>query len=142
MTDSTQHETPATDYFGLHIPLMNLMGLIPEAIEDGAARCHLPWREALTNSRGHVHGGTLMSVLDFTMSAAARGTRNNVGMATIDMNTSFLAPALGDLIVSARCLRLGKSIAFCEGEIHNASGELVAKSSATFKLVPQRPGGD
>lgn len=135
--------TPAqTDYFGLTIPLMNLMGVIPESIGPGHARTRLPWREDLTNSRGDVHGGTLMSVLDFTLSAAARGNDLQTGMATIDMTTSFLSPGNSDLTIEARCLRMGASIAFCEGEIRNVKGELVAKASASFKVFKRRPGGD
>lgn len=144
-TNDTSNDTSSTtgnDYFGLKIPLMDYLGLIPESVENGVARCRLPWRRELTNSRGHVHGGTQMSVLDFTLSAAARGHRSDLGMATIDMTTSFLSPGLGDLTIEARCLRKGTSIAFCEGEIRDAKGELVAKASATFKIVPQRPGGN
>jgi len=134
--------TTPTDYFGLTIPLMDLLGLVPQHVDADSARTFLPWRAELTNSRGDVHGGTLMSVLDFTMSAAARGTDCTVGMATIDMNTSFLAPAGGDLTVTARCLRRGRSIAFVEGEVRNAAGEMVARATGTFKVVRSRPGSD
>ncbi|MDQ8033999.1 phenylacetic acid degradation protein [Bordetella genomosp. 1] len=145
MTDKNSPETSATaptDYFGFQIPFMQLLGLVPESAGEGVARCRLPWRVDLTNSRGDVHGGTLMSVLDFTLSAAARGHDTDIGMATIDMTTSFLSPGRGDLIIEARCLRRGLSIAFCEGEIRGADGELVCKASATFKVVRRRPGTD
>ena len=79
------------DYFGLTIPFMDYIGLVPEQIAPAYARTSLPWRRDLTNSRGDVHGGTLMSVLDFTLSAAAPADAA-VGMATIDMNTTFLSP--------------------------------------------------
>lgn len=91
--------TAPQDYFGLTIPFMDYIGLVPEQIGPAYARTSLPWRRDLTNSRGDVHGGTLMSVLDFTLSAAARGSADAaVGMATIDMNTTFLSPgtATGD----------------------------------------------
>lgn len=131
-----------TDYFGLTIPLMELLGLVPQHVDADSARTFLPWRVELTNSRGDIHGGTLMSVLDFTLSAAARGLDRELGMATIDMNTTFLSPGRGDLSFSARCLRRGKSIAFCEGEARDAEGTLVARATATFKAVRRRPGGD
>ncbi|WP_313389699.1 PaaI family thioesterase, partial [Achromobacter aegrifaciens] len=122
----TAASTPQTDYFGLTIPFMHFIGLVPESIAPAYARTSLPWRADLTNSRGDVHGGTLMSVLDFTLSAAARGSADGTeGMATIDMNTSFLSPGTGDLVIEARCLRKGASIAFCEGEVRRADGELV-----------------
>ena len=62
--------TAPQDYFGLTIPFMDYIGLVPEQIGPAYARTSLPWRRDLTNSRGDVHGGTLMSVLDFTLSAA------------------------------------------------------------------------
>ncbi len=139
----TAASTPQTDYFGLTIPFMHFIGLVPESIAPAYARTSLPWRADLTNSRGDVHGGTLMSVLDFTLSAAARGSADGTeGMATIDMNTSFLSPGTGDLVIEARCLRKGASIAFCEGEVRGADGELVARATATFKIIRRRPGGD
>jgi len=135
--------TPATtDYFGLTIPLMNLLGLVPERVGPDQARTLLPWRADLTNSRGDIHGGTMMAVLDFTLSAAARGGDPGLGMATIDMTTSFMSPGTTDLVIEARCLRRGASIAFCEGEVRGADGELLAKASATFKIIRRRPGGD
>ena len=135
--------TPATtDYFGLTIPLMSLLGLVPERVGPDQARTVLPWRADLTNSRGDIHGGTMMAVLDFTLSAAVRGGEPGLGMATIDMTTSFMAPGTTDLVIEARCLRRGASIAFCEGEVRGADGELVAKASATFKIIRRRPGGD
>jgi uncharacterized protein (TIGR00369 family) len=139
----TAASTPQTDYFGLTIPFMHFIGLVPESIAPAYARTSLPWRADLTNSRGDVHGGTLMSVLDFTLSAAARGSADGTeGMATIDMNTSFLSPGTGDLVIEARCLRKGASIAFCEGEVRRADGERVARATATFKIIRRRPGGD
>jgi uncharacterized protein (TIGR00369 family) len=139
----TAASTPQTDYFGLTIPFMHFIGLVPESIAPAYARTSLPWRADLTNSRGDVHGGTLMSVLDFTLSAAARGSADGTeGMATIDMNTSFLSPGTGDLVIEARCLRKGASIAFCEGEVRRADGELVARATATIKIIRRRPGGD
>ncbi len=132
----------SVDYFGAQIPLMEYLGLVPEHIEANLARTRLPWRVELTNSRGDVHGGTLMSVLDFTLSAAARGSLEaGVSMATIDMTTSFMAPANGDLVIEGRCIKLGRSIAFCEGDIFDDKGQRVCKASATFKVIRPRPDG-
>lgn len=65
--------TPHTDFFGLTIPFMQLLGVVPEHSGNGTARTRLPARADLVNSRGDIHGGTLMSVLDFTLGAAIRG---------------------------------------------------------------------
>ena len=124
-----------TDYFGLTIPFLDHIGLVAEKYGDGRATVRLPHRRELYNSRGEVQGGALMSALDFAMSAAARSASPDAtGAATIDMNASFLAPAVSDLVIEARCVKAGKSIAFCEGEARDAKGELVARATATFKV--------
>ena len=131
-----------TDFWGLRIPFMEALGVVPEEIGESYARTRLPYRGDLLNSRAHVHGGTLMSVLDFTMSASARGLMlGKLGVATIDMTTSFMEPGLTDLVIEGRCLRRGKSIAFCEGEIRDPDGKLLCKATASFKLM-RMAGGD
>lgn len=128
------------DYFGLPIPFMQFLGLIPEVFTADSVRTRLPHRPELLNSRGAVHGGALMSALDFTLSAAARAHAKDCGMATIDMTTHFMRPAMGEVIIEARCLRLGASLAFCDGQALDADGKILATASATFKIVRPKPG--
>lgn len=133
-----QAENSPPDYFGLNIPFMAFLGLVPEKLTAELARTRLPHRPELTNSRGDVHGGALMSALDFTLSAAARAHEPDTGMATIDMTTHFLAPARGEVIIEATCLRIGGSLAFCEGRALDQDGQLLATASATFKIVRRK----
>lgn len=140
----TQTELPAypdlnaTDgpYFGLNIPFMQYLGLKAEHLGDGMARTRLPVNPWLVNSRGDVHGGTLMSVLDFTLSAAARShDPQNLGVATIEMSTHFMDAARGELVFEAKALRVGRSTAFTEGSVINADGKTVCVARATFRLI-------
>jgi len=145
MTPSTSTPSQSvgqTDYFGLNIPFMESIGLVPEHLSTELARTRMPHRPDLVNSRGDVHGGALMSGLDFTLSAAARAHEANTGMATIDMTTHFLSPARGTVIFEARCLRKGATLAFCEGRALDKDGKLLATASATFKIVRRRGGSD
>ncbi|TFL10051.1 PaaI family thioesterase [Pusillimonas caeni] len=135
-----QEDSP--DYFGLSIPFMASIGLVPEHLTTELARTRMPHRPDLANSRGDVHGGALMSALDFTLSAAARAHEPGTGMATIDMTTHFLAPARGTVIFEARCLRIGASLAFCEGQARDEEGTLLATASATFKIVRRKRAAD
>jgi len=115
---------------------MEYLGLQPDTIELDFCRTRLPIRPALTNSRGDMHGGTIMAVFDFTLSAAARShSPYNTPVATIEMNTHFLDAVSSDIIIDAHCLRRGKSIAFCEGTITEAAtGRRVAVARGSFKL--------
>jgi len=132
----------ASDYFGLDIPFMAFLGLVPEQFSPELTRTRLPYRKEISNSRGDVHGGTLMGALDFTLSAAARANNPEMGMATIDMSTHFIAPARGDVVFEARCLRMGATLAFCEGRALDPQGKLLATASATFKIVRRRVQSD
>lgn len=118
------------------VPFMQTIGVpVAEVLAD-AASVRLPWRADLGNSAGALHGGALMSTLDYAMSQAARGTDTALrGVSTVDMRTSFLRAIEGDALVSARCIRRGRSLAFCEARAHDDGGAVVATASATFKLI-------
>lgn len=130
----------AVSYFGIEVPFMEHIGLRPLALEDGICRTLLALQPTLVNSRGDIHGGTLMSAFDFTLSGAARShDPQRLGVITVDMTTHFYEPARTDLTVIGRCTRRGKSLAFCEGEIVDAGGTVVAVARAVFKLVARQP---
>ncbi len=123
-------------YFGIDVPYMEHIGLQPLSLDSDGCRTRLLLQRVLTNSRGDMHGGVLMSALDFTLSAAARAHDPlRYGVVTIDMTTHFYEPGRTDLTVIARCPRRGKSIAFCEGEIVDTYGKVIAVGRATFKLL-------
>lgn len=135
-SEDTRYEFEPDSHFGLDVPLMRYLGLRAESLTPDLARTFLPANDNVVNSRGDVHGGTLMSVLDFTLSAAARGhAPMEFGVATIEMSTHFLAAAQGELRFEARALRRGRSIAFCEGSAYNADGVAVCTARATFRLI-------
>lgn len=140
LTDDMQD---TIDYFGIHVPFMQYLGLRPEALEPDYCRTRLTLRPELTNSRGDIHGGTLMAIFDFTMSAAARSNDPTaVGVMTIEMSTHFLEGTTGDVIVEGRCIRRGRSIAFCEGTISSPDGDKrIAVARATFKLIQRQRQG-
>lgn len=117
---------------------MAYIGLVPEAFSPELTRTRLPYRKEISNSRGEIHGGTLMGALDFTLSAAARANDPSTGMATIGMTTHFIAPARGTVVFEAKCLRMGRSLAFCEGRALDEDGQLLATASATFKIMRPR----
>lgn len=79
-----------------------------------------------------------MSALDFTLSVSARAhDLLKVGVVTIDMSTHFYEPAQSNVKIFATCKRRGKSIAFCEGEVKDENGVVLAVARAVFKLVPR-----
>lgn len=126
---------PKQDFFGTHIPLMQHLGLQTVSSTEQEVITFLPWQACNANSRADVHGGTLMAILDFTLSAAARAQRPGSGMATIDINSQFLLPARGDVWFKAQCLYLEGDTAYCEGGGYDEKERLLVKAAATFRVV-------
>jgi uncharacterized protein (TIGR00369 family) len=118
-----------------HVPFRELLGVRLEHWADGRAVVSLETRPELTNSGGATHGGVVVSLLDMAMASAARTTTGQPnGGITIDMSISFLRSGAGRLLAEGRVLRDGKSFIFCEGEVRDANGELIAKALGTYKL--------
>lgn len=125
-------------HFGIVVPFLDTIGLVPVGWGGGRAVSRLPWRDGLTNSRGDLQGGSLMTALDFTMSAAARAAYDEpMGAATVDMHSMFLATSRSDVIIEARCLRAGKTLAFCEAEVKGGDGAVLVRACATFRMISQ-----
>jgi len=60
---------------------------------------------------------------------------------TLEFKVSFVRPArLGTLLAKARVVHRGRSIAFSEGELRDADGELLATATATMKIVRAQTG--
>jgi len=122
-------------FFGLEIPFLELLGARPELREEGRTVVSLDVRHELTNSWEVAHGAVVMALLDASMGMAARSAnRHTLGVMTVDISVNFLSGGSGKLTAEGRVLRSGRSLVFCEGEVRDEAGELVAKALGTFKL--------
>ena len=126
-------------YFGIEIPFIEKMAMDVEKISEDLVHVHLDLQPWQCNSFGVAHGGVMMTLLDFAMAMAAKVKHGHLGGAmTIDMSTSFIKGGKGKMVVHGTVLKVGKSIQFCEASAYDASGDLLAKSMGTFKLVEFR----
>ena len=105
---------------------------------------YLPGPE-FTNPMGSVQGGIVVAMLDDAAAfAAIAKAGERIGIPTIELKTSFFAPAKAGvpLFVDARCLKLGKRVAFMEADLTDESGTLLARltTSAVPVAIPQGGG--
>ena len=115
-------------------PFVDLLGIRDDGIDKGWARTVLDQRPELSNMHGAVHGGVIMSLLDTTMARAAVSKQGfRLSVVSIGVTASFLRPGRGRLTTEARAIGGGRSTCFCEAEIRDEAGELVAKGMGTFK---------
>jgi uncharacterized protein (TIGR00369 family) len=132
--------------FLVHIPFVELLGFELLRFERGEAEIAVGLRDELTNSWGVAHGGVTMTLLDVVMAHAARapgddGVAEKSGVVTIEMKTTFIRPGLGRLVGSGKRLHRTASLAFCEGSLADADGQLIAHATGTFKYLKGLPAG-
>ena len=122
--------------FGLPMAMARAMALRGERIGHDMAQVRMRFQADQANSRGEVHGGSIATLLDCTLAAAARAHDPAAyGVATIDLTLHYVAAGTGDLIATARCERRGRSISFVRGEVRAEDGTLVAMATGSFKLI-------
>jgi uncharacterized protein (TIGR00369 family) len=61
------------------------------------------------------------------------------GVATIEMKTSFVRPAEGELRALGRLLHRTSTLAFCEASVLDGEGQLCAHATGTFKYLRALP---
>lgn len=104
--------------------------------EAGASELRLALTSVHLNSWEVMHGGVTMALLDVALSTACRSVAPaGTGVVTIEMKTSFMQPGTGEMRASGRLLHRSTTMAYCEGEVRDGSGKLVAKAMGTFKYL-------
>jgi len=120
-------------------PCARLLGweLLAARPKEGWIKVGFDARWEFTNPAGYIQGGFLAAMLDDTMGPAVFVmTEGKLYSPTIDMHVSFLKPARpGRLVGEGRVVQLGKSIAFVEATLSDATGEPVARATCSARLV-------
>lgn len=94
-------------------------------------------RPEFLNPAGYIQGGFLTAMMDDTMGPSIwLATEGKAFPVTIDFSVSFLGAArVGQLVGEARVVQLGKTIAFLEAQLADGDGRLVARATASVRLV-------
>jgi uncharacterized protein (TIGR00369 family) len=131
--------------FGAKIPFVDHLGFTLEKFEGGQSELHYKPHPEHLNSFAVTHGGAVMTLLDVVMATAARSVEPGMGVVTIEMKTSFMRPAQGEpgftLVGKGQLMHRTKSMAFTEGRIFDAQGQLCAHATGTFKYVHRKNAG-
>jgi uncharacterized protein (TIGR00369 family) len=127
--------------YGTPLPFIDHLGVERVHSDTGRALLALDIKPAFRNSWNAAHGGVIMTLLDSAMSLAARlhlqGTPG--GILTIEMNAKFISPGIGArLSAEGKVVGGGRSTLFCEAEVRDEAGKLVAKSMGTLKPLRKK----
>jgi uncharacterized protein (TIGR00369 family) len=116
-----------------------LIGFSVEEIRTDYARLRLPYRAALRQPAGVVHGGAIASLIDsVVVPAIGSGYDDRRGMVTISMLVQYLGALVEqDAVAEGWVQRRGRSIAFCRAEVRSAGdGVLVATGDLVYSIRP------
>ena len=127
--------------FGVAIPFVNHLGFELKLFEGGLSEIAYAPKPEHLNSFAVTHGGALMTLLDVTMATAARSVQNDMGVVTIEMKTTFMQPARGQLSGKGRLMHRTATMAFAEATVFDEDGRACAHSTGTFKYVRRLPTG-
>jgi uncharacterized protein (TIGR00369 family) len=120
-------------------PVADLLGWQLEDIdpEAGTIRVKFEARAEFTNPLGNIQGGILASMLDDTMGPALVASLPPGKFApTLEMKVSYFAPAeVGPLWGLGRVVPAGRTNAFVEGDLVDAEQVLIARGSATVRII-------
>lgn len=127
--------------YGMPLPFIDHLGVERVASEEGRALLALKIKPEHRNSWNAAHGGVIMTLLDSAMSLAARLHIHGApgGILTVEMNAKFIRPGVGDrLSAEGRVIGGGKTTLFCEAEVHDEAGTLLAKGMGTLRPVRKK----
>lgn len=126
-------------------PAAALLGwtLLSVDAEAGSIELAFDGKPDFTNPTGHIQGGFLSAMLDDTLGPALFAmTGGRRFGSTIDLHVHFLRPVRpGRITTTGRVTRLGRDIAFLQGELFDADGNHCASASASARLADFGPPG-
>ncbi|KXJ13205.1 acyl-coenzyme A thioesterase 13 [Exaiptasia diaphana] len=111
-----------------------------ETFTKGQCICRMVVGQEDTNKYGTLHGGLTASLIDIVTTMAIIGATGKPGVST-DIGVSYLSAAkVGqEIMVDAKCTKIGKSLVFTTADITLADGSPVAQGKHTKYFIPGMP---
>ena len=118
------------------------VGLLIEEVRADYARMRLPYRPELNQPAGVVHGGAIATLIDTVVVPAVASPYDQVPvMLTIDMQLRYIGAARErDLVAEGWITRRGRSTVFCQAEVRDTEGELIAEGWHVYRVIPAKNG--
>lgn len=117
---------------------VGLLGLRVEEVRVDYCRMRMPFRPALEQAAGIVHGGAISGLLDsVVVPAVGAAYPTTTRFATVDMHVQFISALVSDeAVAEGWVVKRGRTVVFCESEVIAATtGKVVARSVLTYHIT-------
>ncbi|RIV54574.1 PaaI family thioesterase [Burkholderia pseudomallei] len=118
-------------------PWVRSLSLTPVSISEESVTLRLPFSGEFRHSGGVICGQVFMAAADTAMVVAISAALGEFKpMTTVALNTHFMRPVRkGDVLVTARVLRMGRNLVFGEIELFDEDGKMAVHATSTYALV-------
>ena len=123
-----------------------LIGLEPEAVENGRVRMAFTPSDYHYNPIGTVHGGVIATALDTALACAVQSTLPpGRACTTVEIKVNYLRAltiASGRVVAEGVCQHAGRQVGVADGRVTGADGKLYATASTTllvYDIPPAQP---
>jgi uncharacterized protein (TIGR00369 family) len=111
-------------------------GFVVESAGEGGASVRLPHRPQFERPGGILQGGCAAILADVAVwIALIAEVEEGERAVTVHLATDYLAAARGDIIGTARLLKVGRRLAVASAETRTAEGTLVSVHRVTYALA-------
>lgn len=125
-------------FFCVESPFVDLCSLEEiEWLPDGV-RSRVLLKPELMNSWGSAHGGLIATLLDASMTVAARYAVDPEGqqaVATVDLSVTYIGPGKVQIDCEARVTGKSGPMIYLEAKAFSQDGSLVARAVATSRVI-------
>ena len=128
------------EYVSEVFPQSDQYGFAVESIKPGEGIISMKVTEGHLRPGGTVSGPSMFALADCASYLLILAHIGKVALAvTTNLNINFLSKPQGDLVATAKLLKLGKRLAVCDVSIHAVfDNTLVAHATATYSIPPDR----
>lgn len=124
-------------------PFMAYIGASLGVVEPGYVEVHLPYRKALTQQHGFIHGGALATIADNAAGYAAFTLMApDVSILTVEYKLNILRPGQGEkMIARGKVVKPGRNLTVVDSDVYALrDGEEVmcVTSIQTLMALPGR----
>jgi uncharacterized protein (TIGR00369 family) len=117
-------------------PFHRFLGLELVRAEAGLFEIRVPSRPEFLRADGEdwIHGGVMSAAIDIAGDYAV-ATETGGDVPTVDLRVDYLRPARGGLLVTARAVKVGRTLGVADIEVRDGEGRLVAVGRGTYLVL-------